>query len=161
MKWFLGVLCGFLVLNIFAQRQTIAELKDQVRQSSSVVSAPVPEANATEEVPATNSTVSTAPTPEPSATASETTPTADATPKPSNTAKKVLPKINWSGDVSSCNKADKDAEWWQFLNAYLSDSVKYAGYKVWFEYSIQYVNSNAYCFDKNFVKKVNEVASTL
>jgi len=160
-KWFLGALCAFLVLNIFAQRQTIAELKDQVRQSSSVVSAPVPEATATEEVPATDSTVSTAPTPEPSTTTKAATPTTESTPTPSTATKRVLPKIIWSGDVSSCNKADKDAEWWQFLNAYLSDSVKYAGYKVWFEYSIQYVNSNAYCFDKNFVKKVNEVASTL
>jgi len=43
----------------------------------------------------------------------------------------------------------------------LNDSIKYADYKVWFLYSQSYVDTFAFCFDKTFINKLNEIAATV
>jgi len=136
-KWLLGLVVSLLLLNVLAQQQTINDLRAELRQ-----------AHVAAQAPATSPTDTIAPTD-------------SATPTQTSTTKRPVPRITWSGDVGTCNKADKEHDWWKFTHAYISDPVKYASYKVWFLYSQSYVNSFAYCFDKTFVNKVNEVAATI
>ena len=131
MKWLLGAISALLLLNVFAQQQTISDLRAELRKANGVLSVPLP-------APANSSTASQDPQ-----------------------ISRPIPHINWSGDRSTCNKWDKGNDWWRFTHAYLSDRVKYADYKVWFLYSQSYVDTFAFCFDKTFVNKVNEIASTV
>ena len=167
MKWILGLLSGLLLFSVLAQNQTIGDLRAQLKdaKAASAVSAPAPDATAVDPAPepstdpgSTPSLTPDATTPAASSTASPTvSPTASATP----TQKRPTPKTVWSGDTSQCNKFDQSSEWWQYTHAYLSDPKKYSAYKIWFLNSQSYVNTFAYCFDKGFVNKVNEIASTI
>jgi len=166
-KWILGLLSGLLLFSVLAQNQTIGDLRAQLKdaKAASAVSAPAPDATAVDPAPepstdpgSTPSLTPDATTPAASSTASPTvSPTASATP----TQKRPTPKTVWSGDTSQCNKFDQSSEWWQYTHAYLSDPKKYSAYKIWFLNSQSYVNTFAYCFDKGFVNKVNEIASTI
>lgn len=147
MKWLLGLLCSLLLLNVLAQQQTVNELRAELKQ-----------AHLAAQAVATPATDMAAPTATPGDTP---TPSDSATPAQTSASKRPAPRTTWIGDVGTCNKADREHDWWKFTHAYLSDPVKYASYKVWFLYSQSYVNSFAYCFDKAFVNKVNEVAATV
>jgi hypothetical protein len=137
-KWILGVLSTLLLINIFAQQQTINDLRVELKKANSSNAAPLP-------------------SPSPSSSVTSTTSATPTTPQ----TKRPVPQINWAGDVSTCNKYDKTHDWWALTHAYLSDPVKYTGDKVWFRYSQSYVNTFAFCFDKTFVTKVNEIALTV
>ncbi len=147
MKWLLGLLCSLLLLNVLAQQQTVNELRAELKQ-----------AHLAAQAVATSVTGLATPTTTPGDTPA---PSGGATLAQTSATKRPVPRITWIGDTGTCNKADKEHDWWKFTHAYLSDPVKYASYKVWFRYSQSYVNSFAYCFDKTFVNKVNEIAATV
>ena len=170
MKWILGLLSGLLLFSVLAQNQTIGDLRAQLKDAKAASAVPAPAPDATAVDPASEPLADSGSTPTPDASTPDATtpaassngsptgsPTASATP----TQKRPTPKTVWSGDTSQCNKFDQSSEWWQYTHAYLSDTKKYSAYKIWFLNSQSYVNTFAYCFDKGFVNKVNEIASTI
>ncbi|CAB4689724.1 MAG: hypothetical protein F2664_08815 [Actinobacteria bacterium] len=172
MKWILGVLSGLLLFSVLAQNQTIGDLRAQLKdaKAASAVPAPAPDATAVDPAVDPAPEPSTDPGSTPSLTPDATTPdattpatsaTASPTASATTTQTRPTPKTVWSGDTSQCNKFDQSSEWWQYTHAYLSDPKKYSAYKIWFLNSQSYVNTFAYCFDKGFVNKVNEIASTI